>query len=137
MKNLVSLLFVFKGRIPRSKYCLGVIVSLVASISLSFISILLIAYINFPSINDFADTPYEVYKTRVESTAGPVTSLIFVTFMYSLFCFTIKRLHDLNVTGWISLILVIPLINFITIIILGCVKGLTCDNQYGPDPFFW
>jgi uncharacterized membrane protein YhaH (DUF805 family) len=75
-----------------------------------------------------------VYKARVESASEPIGSLIFVVFVYSLFCLTIKRLHDLNVTGWLSLILIIPSINLLTIIIVGCVKGPGGDNQYGSDP---
>lgn len=53
----------------------------------------------------------------------------------------IRRLHDINQTGWIYLGLVIagfiPFINFIASIaqiVIACIPGTAGPNKYGPDP---
>ena len=46
-----------------------------------------------------------------------------------------KRLHDRNKSGWMQLLLLIPLIGLIWYIIdVGCLPGTAGENQYGPDP---
>ena len=47
----------------------------------------------------------------------------------------IKRWHDLNQTGWLVLINIIPLIGgLISLIFLGFIKGTSGENKYGIDP---
>ena len=53
----------------------------------------------------------------------------------------VRRLHDINQTGWIYLGLVvagfIPLINLlasIAQIVIACIPGTAGPNKYGPDP---
>lgn len=53
----------------------------------------------------------------------------------------IRRLHDINQTGWIYLGLVvasvIPVIGFIAsiaMIVIACIPGTKGPNKYGPDP---
>lgn len=50
-------------------------------------------------------------------------------FVISIFL-TIQRAHDFNTTGWISLVLFIPIVSLIFYIIPGT-KG---PNKYGPQP---
>ena len=45
-----------------------------------------------------------------------------------------KRWHDIGKSGWMSLLLVIPLVNFITFIYLGVEESEKGDNKYGPQP---
>ncbi len=45
-----------------------------------------------------------------------------------------RRLHDAGFSGWLQLLIAIPLIN-IALIILWCVESQHAENQYGPDPF--
>ncbi len=53
----------------------------------------------------------------------------------------VRRLHDINQTGWIYLGLVIagfiPLINLVASIaqiVIACIPGTVGPNKYGPDP---
>jgi len=46
---------------------------------------------------------------------------------------TIKRLHDLDKSGWYFLIHFIPLIRFIFILYLFCAKGTDGENRFGED----
>lgn len=47
---------------------------------------------------------------------------------------SIRRLHDLDRTGWWFL-LVFTVVGAIVLIIFACTKGTDGPNRYGPDPF--
>lgn len=46
----------------------------------------------------------------------------------------VRRLHDLNKSGWMILVGLIPLIGAIWLIILFATDGTPGENQYGPNP---
>lgn len=43
----------------------------------------------------------------------------------------IKRLHDLDKTGWLYLLAIVPIVNFFFAIYLIFFKGTVGDNKYG------
>jgi uncharacterized membrane protein YhaH (DUF805 family) len=54
---------------------------------------------------------------------------------------TIRRFHDLNLSGWLYLLALalnfIPFVNFlvwIAVLVLMCLKGTDGPNKYGEDP---
>ena len=47
------------------------------------------------------------------------------------FMFAIQRSHDMNTTGWLSLILLIPLIGFLVFVFAPGTRG---ENRYGLQP---
>jgi len=46
----------------------------------------------------------------------------------------IRRLHDINYTGWLILLCIIPVVNIIVIFLLCVIEGNEYDNQYGASP---
>lgn len=57
--------------------------------------------------------------------------ILYVPMLYFTFVFAIRRLHDLNQTGWLSLLILIPAINILIAIYLVFFKGTEGNNQYG------
>ena len=65
-------------------------------------------------------------------------------FGWQVFCFLIvgipsillliRRLHDLGRTGWLWLLIWIPVVNFALVVYAFCFKGTTGPNRFGPDP---
>lgn len=55
--------------------------------------------------------------------------------MTILFANATKRLHDLGHSGWLQLLVYIPLINFGLVIYLAFFEGQRFDNKYGPSPY--
>jgi uncharacterized membrane protein YhaH (DUF805 family) len=47
---------------------------------------------------------------------------------------SVRRLHDLDKSGWFILIGLIPLVGFIILIVWYCTKGTPGPNRFGPDP---
>lgn len=68
----------------------------------------------------------------------PVINIIgfiaLIVFCIPSFCVGIRRLHDLNASGWFCLIWLIPLVGSIFMLIWFCQKGTTGPNRFGPDP---
>ena len=46
----------------------------------------------------------------------------------------IRRWHDLGKSGWFTLLLLIPLLNFVVMLYLWFVRGTAGPNAYGEDP---
>lgn len=46
---------------------------------------------------------------------------------------SVRRLHDINKSGWWMLLCLIPMGGFV-ILILECIEGDPGNNQYGPNP---
>ncbi|TLD86540.1 DUF805 domain-containing protein [Helicobacter sp. MIT 05-5294] len=76
------------------------------------------------------------FKIAVSSGYDGVALLIPI-FIAELFfiIFCVKRLHDINRSGWNCLWLLIPIIGWLIIIVwCGGTKGDVGENQYGTDP---
>lgn len=46
----------------------------------------------------------------------------------------VRRLHDTGKSGWLMLIILIPLIGGVILFAFDCVEGNRGPNRYGPDP---
>jgi uncharacterized membrane protein YhaH (DUF805 family) len=70
-----------------------------------------------------------------DSLSSPLTSIIELgTFLPGL-AVAIRRLHDIDRTGWWFLLVFVPLIGFIVLIIWWCSKGTDGPNRFGADSF--
>ena len=58
---------------------------------------------------------------------------ILITFIPS-FALAIRRLHDVGKSGWMSLIVLIPIIGAIWILVLFVTDGQKEINKWGPNP---
>ena len=56
-----------------------------------------------------------------------------VTFIPSL-AVTVRRLHDIDNSGWWVLISFVPLVGFIILVIWGATRGTDGPNRFGADP---
>ena len=54
-----------------------------------------------------------------------------VAMFVAMICITIRRLHDLNKSGWLCLIFLIPLVGTIFSIYVMAAKGTEGENKYG------
>lgn len=117
---MVSSLLSAKGRIGRLTYLAWLFMLVVISGSLLFFFGMLIG-----EPDDGSATPPEI---PLSLWAIWEVILIFTIYLYVIF--TIKRLHDLNVKGWFSLLLFIPLINTIFQLYLFIAKPENHHNTF-------
>jgi uncharacterized membrane protein YhaH (DUF805 family) len=73
---------------------------------------------------------FDFEEATTTGVFGPLVSLIF--FLPGL-AVSVRRLHDLDRSGW-WMLLVITVIGAILLIIWDCFKGTAGPNRFGPDP---
>ena len=105
-----------KGRVSRSELWL--------KFSLPFMGLLFIA--------GFADGLIGTYDE--ESGLGLLSSIFLLVSLWPSTVVPIKRLHDLNLSGWYLLTMFIPIWSVWSSLKMLFVPGHEGDNYYGSDP---
>lgn len=107
----------FSGRLGRANYFYGMLWINLGIPLILIVPIFVLALIGIPSGAVFI----------VQLLYSPAWIL------YS-FSFIIRRLHDFNKSGWLSLIMLIPIVNIILGLFLLFKKGDETVNSYGAPP---
>jgi uncharacterized membrane protein YhaH (DUF805 family) len=97
----------FRGRLNRRNFLFG-------AITISIISSL-------------------VAKLDPRATMGIFELLAGIFSVFFGFSIAVRRLHDINQSGWWSLVALIPVVNFFFVLYLLFVEG-TGKNKFGPSP---
>jgi uncharacterized membrane protein YhaH (DUF805 family) len=117
--NPIKLLWSFYGRIGRLGYLGGLLLNL----SLAAAAIAALIYLG-------QGQP----KPPPGAPPDPLIYIFipgFILFTWAKLALAAKRFHDLGKSGWLSLVLFIPLFGLIAIIFLLVARGDDYDNQYG------
>lgn len=105
---------------------------MVAMIILSMAIASLLSFIVFyiMNVNDIAIEiagKFPIYVTFFMMVFG-------LAFIVQSFRLKIARLHDINLRGWFSVFIIIPLINIIFYIVIHTVSGTKGINKFGEQP---
>ena len=111
-------LFTCDGRISRGEYIKKFLFLLVSIIPLLIIFVFLADF-----LGEF-----------VEEILTLLFGIIIVFINISYLMLSIRRLHDLNKSGWLILIAVVPLIDIAFFIYLLACQGTRGENDFGPEP---
>lgn len=60
---------------------------------------------------------------------------LYAFFLYYNFIFIIRRLHDRNQSGWLSLLYLVPVVNLFFMAYLLCARGNRRLNDFGPKRY--
>ena len=71
--------------------------------------------------------------TTIEMLVGIATLLVQIFIIIASTCLVIRRLHDVDKSGWWYLI-IFTIIGMIPLLIWYCSKGTDGDNRFGKDP---
>ncbi len=63
-----------------------------------------------------------------------VTSIFYLATIVPILALTVRRLHDIDKSGWWYLISLVPIIGGIWLLILLCTEGTRGENRFGADP---
>ncbi|WP_211271277.1 DUF805 domain-containing protein [Moraxella pluranimalium] len=63
-----------------------------------------------------------------------VASIFYLAMIVPIIALTVRRLHDVDKSGWWYFISLVPLIGGIWLLILLCTEGTRGENQFGADP---
>jgi uncharacterized membrane protein YhaH (DUF805 family) len=106
---------VFGGRSRRKEYWYFVLFVAIISIALSII-----------------DSLFGTYHR--ESGAGLLSGLFSLAVLIPSIAVSVRRLHDIDRTGWWVLISLVPLVGWIVLLVFHVQDGTPSPNRYGPDP---
>ncbi len=105
----------FKGRGRRAEYWMFTLFCL-------FFSLFLLALDN-------------VFELAFEHLIfGPLYILFVIGFFTPTLAATVRRLHDVGKSGWMFLVILIPVIGLIWLFILLTKNSDPTNNRYGPSP---
>ena len=107
------------GRLNRLRYLKrSLILFVVEVILLTVIAVVCME----PSGNDISSAGYVLFT---------LTIVVFLPVYYLL---TIRRLHDLDKSGWFCLAMLVPVVNTLFSIYVVFAPGTVGSNKYGADP---
>ncbi len=101
---------VFSGRAARAEYWYFVLFNFLVSIVLGIISGML------------------------GDDSGILGGLYSLAVLIPSIAVSVRRLHDTGRSGWMLLLLLIPIVGFIWIFVLTLLDSNPSDNKYGPKP---
>ncbi|MFO1243004.1 MAG: DUF805 domain-containing protein [Rickettsiales bacterium] len=62
---------------------------------------------------------------------GVFGSIVMLGFFLPALSVMVRRLHDVNKSGWWVLLVFIPLVGLVLFIVWGCLKGTEGENRFG------
>ena len=71
---------------------------------------------------------------RVRRPTGVLEGLFWLGTLVPSLAVGVRRLHDINRTGWWLLLVFVPGIGWIVLIVWAIKRGDKGQNKYGPDP---
>ncbi|KUR75421.1 DUF805 domain-containing protein [Novosphingobium sp. FSW06-99] len=84
---------------------------------------------------------YGVYRPGIDSVGirlngfwGDVYGVVFLASLVPFLAVSARRLHDQDRSGWLLLLVLIPLLGWFALTVLCLLEGTTGPNRYGPDP---
>jgi uncharacterized membrane protein YhaH (DUF805 family) len=106
---------VFSGRSRRMEYWYFVLFNIIVAVVLALIDTLLGTF-------------------NVVQGVGLLSGIYGLAVLIPTLAVTVRRLHDIDRTGWWIFINLIPLIGTIVLLVFELTPGTPGSNSYGPDP---
>jgi uncharacterized membrane protein YhaH (DUF805 family) len=104
----------FSGRAQRKEFWMFTLFNLLITIFLAYLD-------------------YLIFDLSLEET-GPLGLIYSLAVLLPTLAVAVRRLHDIEKSGWYFLVVLIPLIGPIWMLIMECTDGDRGINIYGPDP---
>ena len=124
--NPLKLLWSFHGRIERGAYAGGLLLNL-AWASAATLGLI---YLGRDEMLEAYPSPQLLAVPLIPLFTG-AKAVVIALFTWGKCGLMAKRLHDLGHSGWICLVVFIPVINVIAVISLLFARGDDFDNPYG------
>lgn len=117
--------FDFSGRSRRKEYWMFTLFNVLVVIAIN------IAF----GTRDYENIAgYVGFESMLSTTGGMLTALFRLFSLIPGLAVAVRRLHDQDRSGWLLLLLLIPLLGWFALLVLMCLDGTKGDNSYGPDP---
>ena len=119
---------VFSGRARRREYWLFILLFWILIIVAGYIDY---AMGNFNTVSDTANSNGVNFNFEDTGFMIPLTYLALIIPSWSVI---VRRLHDIDKSGWWSLLYLVPLIGPIVLLVWSLINGTVGENRFGSDP---
>lgn len=119
---------VFSGRSRRKEYWMFALLMLILGVIAAAVDILLGFGMTYRAVSDTG------YGAGATTYNGPLEILLSLGTLIPSLAVTVRRLHDLDKSGWWLLILLVPFIGAFVLLVFMCIEGTRGANRFGPDP---
>lgn len=126
-----------QSRISRLTYLKGLLLSLLLIGAVVVVLGLLFAL--FRLLYESLGAPqngslYQIANVLAIALPDIISAAIIICLFLAYVILTIRRLHDIGLSGWVVLISLIPFLGFLLVLFLLFKRGEPLTNRYGPDP---
>lgn len=121
VKTVLSKYATFMGRAARSEYWWFALFIFLVSVPLAAVDQLLVS----PALG---------FESFDENSPQIVSGLFSLAMLLPSISVAVRRMHDLNKSGWWVLIILVPLIGFLFMLYWFVQRGTEGANDYGSDP---
>lgn len=111
----------FSGRSPRSEYWWWMLALILLMLVLGVIDGALLA-------------PIMGYERFSPEAGQPISLLVSLALLLPSLAVSVRRLHDIDRSGWWYLLSLIPVIGTLVLLYWYLQPGTSGDNQFGPEP---
>ncbi len=111
----------FGGRTPRAPFWYWVLFQIIVLVIISF-------------VEGGGHTVVNGASIQSNYQAGPIAIVWSLANLLPGIAIGIRRLHDLDRSGWWTLIVLVPVVGVIVLLVWDASKGTTGANRFGPDP---
>lgn len=123
--NIKELILTLNGRIGRKTYLVFFVIMLLISVFCGIIQ----------SVLGLDQTVYEENGQVIYNTGAIIFNFITNSIITLIFIApSVKRLHDVDKSGWFYLLILVPFVNLWIIYLLFFKKGTVGENRFGNDP---
>ncbi|WP_068074367.1 DUF805 domain-containing protein [Novosphingobium lentum] len=120
--------FEFTGRSRRKEYWMFVLFSILVQIAIGIV---------FGRTTTTTYGPTGIgggFYTSLTGGGNIVSSLFSLANFIPSLAVAVRRLHDQDKSGWLMLLVFIPLLGWIALLVLMCLEGTRGPNRFGDDP---
>lgn len=117
--------FDFAGRSRRKEYWLFVLFQVLVSLAIT-------AVFGRPSYERVG--LFVGFSSSLSGPGGIAQNLFGLASFIPGLAVAVRRLHDQDKSGWLLLLVLIPLLGWFALFVLMCLGGTRGANRFGPDP---
>ncbi|PAF54323.1 hypothetical protein BKH42_02135 [Helicobacter sp. 13S00482-2] len=118
----------FEGRASRAEYWWVVLCNVIICLVCLFVGLMMVGFqgdeITFNKIMAFS-----------MGIGIPLVLVYDIAIFIPNISLTVRRLHDINLSGWLCLLFLIPYIGSLILFIMTLIKGTEGENKYGEPSF--
>ena len=115
----------FTGRSRRKEYWMFVLFQVLVSLAIGVV---------FGRTSYMTGAGMMTGNVMVQGPGGMVQNLFSLVSLIPGIAVSVRRLHDQDRSGWLLLLVFVPVLGWFALLVFMCLEGTRGPNRFGPDP---